>query len=90
MDLWLFAGESMVEIMQHIFDLATGKHIESEKTRRIPCQDIRIKSDVDIYLQLDGEPIEPSKDVQISIKPKSLKVMVPSDLPRPLFIGDDQ
>jgi YegS/Rv2252/BmrU family lipid kinase len=90
MDLWLFAGESMVEIMQHIFDLATGKHIESEKTRRIPCQDIRIKSDVDIYLQLDGEPIEPSKDVQISIRPKSLKVMVPSDLPRPLFIGDDQ
>jgi YegS/Rv2252/BmrU family lipid kinase len=90
MDLWLFAGDSMVEIIQHIFDLATGKHIDSEKTRRIPCQDIRMKSDVDIYLQLDGEPIEPSKNVHITMKPRSLKVMVPSDVPRPLFMDRDQ
>jgi len=87
-DLWLFAGDSMVEILQHMFDLATGKHIDSEKTRRIACQEIKIRSDVDIYLQLDGEPIEPSKNVTISIEPRSLKVMVPSDLPRPLFIDD--
>jgi YegS/Rv2252/BmrU family lipid kinase len=90
MDLWLFSGDSMVEIMQHIFDLATGKHIESKKTRRIPCRDIKIKSDADIYLQQDGEPIQPSRNVRISIQPRSLKVMVPDNLPRPLFKDDLQ
>jgi diacylglycerol kinase (ATP) len=85
MDLWLFVGDSMIEILQHMYDLASGKHLDSEKTRRIPCQDIRIKSESEIYLQLDGEPVSPSRDVHISIKPLSLKVMVPSELPRPLF-----
>ena len=26
MDLWLFSGESLVEIAQHMYDLASGKH----------------------------------------------------------------
>jgi diacylglycerol kinase (ATP) len=85
MDLWLFEGESMVEIAQHMVDLASGKHLDSKKTRQITCRDIKMKSDADIYLQLDGEPISPSKNVTISLKPESLKVMVPRDLPRPLF-----
>ena len=85
MDLWLFAGESMLEIAQHMVDLAIGKHLDSENTRRIACSDIKIKSDTDIFLQLDGEPISPSKNVTISLKPQSLRVMVPNDLPRPLF-----
>ena len=85
MDLWLFAGESILEIAQHMVDVASGRHIDSENTRRIACRDIKMKSDVDIFLQLDGEPISPSKNVNISLKPQSLKVMVPRDLPRPLF-----
>jgi YegS/Rv2252/BmrU family lipid kinase len=85
MDLWLFSGESLVEIAQHMYELASGKHVDSENTRRIPCQEIKIQSDVDIYLQLDGEPITPSQKVNFSIKPRGLKVMVPSDLPRQLF-----
>jgi diacylglycerol kinase (ATP) len=88
MDLWLFSGDSLVDIVQHMFDLAKGKHIDSDKARRIPCRDIKIKSDVEIYIQLDGEPIEPSKILEISIRPKSLKVMVPNDLPRPLFVDE--
>lgn len=85
MDLWLFAGETMIDMAQHMVNLASGKHLDSEKTRQIVCRDIKMKSDVDIYLQLDGEPISPSKNVTISLKPQSLKVMVPNDLPRPLF-----
>jgi diacylglycerol kinase family enzyme len=85
MDLWLFDGDTMAEIVQHIFDLASGAHIDSEKTRKISCKEISIKSKSDLYLQLDGEPIKPSKKVKIRIQPKSLRVMVPQDTPRPLF-----
>lgn len=88
-DLWLFSGDTMQEILQHIFDLASGRHINSDKTSYYSCEEIRIKSKTDMYLQLDGEPIPPSKNVAISIKPQSLKVLVPNDLPRPLFSKDE-
>ncbi len=85
MDLWLFAGDSLMETLQHLYDLASGQHLDSEKARRFPCRNIKIKSKTDLYLQLDGEPAPPSKKVTIQIHPKSLRVLVPRDLPKPLF-----
>jgi YegS/Rv2252/BmrU family lipid kinase len=85
MDLWLFAGDSLQEIIQHMYDLASGRHFESENISFISCQEILIKSSQDLFLQLDGEPVQPSKKVSIMIQPQSLKVMVPKDLPRQLF-----
>lgn len=88
MDLWLFCGDTLLEIIQHIYDLASGKHVASEKTRLIPCKEISIRSKTDLYLQLDGEPISPAKKITINIRPQSLKVWVPKDVPRPLFSKD--
>ncbi len=88
MDLWLFSGDSMLETLQHLFDLAAGKHVDSEKTICRAFKEIRIQSKTDLYLQLDGEPIAPSKDVKIAIKPQALRVMVPDNLPRALFMKD--
>ena len=87
-DLWLFSGDTLQETLQHIFDLAAGRHVNSENTSYFSCEEIKIKSSKDLFLQLDGEPIPPSKTVNISISPLSLKVMVPNDLPRPLFSKD--
>ena len=87
-DLWLFSGDTMQETLQHIFDLAAGRHIDSDKTSYFSCEEIKIKSKKDMFLQLDGEPIPPSKNVNISISPQSLRVLVPNDLPRPLFSKD--
>lgn len=88
MDLWLFSGDSMLEILQHLFDLAAGKHLDSENTIQKTCQEIRIHSSTDVYLQLDGEPIPPSSNIKFTIEPLALKVMVPDSLPRPLFMND--
>jgi len=88
MDLWLFSGDSMLETLQHLFDLAAGKHLDSDKTILRPCQEIKIHSSTDLYLQLDGEPVQPSSEVKITIEPGALKVMVPDSLPRPLFMKD--
>ena len=87
-DLWLFSGDTMQETLQHIFDLAAGRHINSDKTNYFSCEEIKIKSNKDMFLQLDGEPIPPSKSVYISVNPQSLRVLVPNDLPRPLFSKD--
>jgi YegS/Rv2252/BmrU family lipid kinase len=85
MDLWLFAGDTLLETLQHVYDLASGKHLSSEKTNCIPCKKVIIESKTDIYLQLDGEPIAPSKKVTIDIRTQALRVLVPRDVPRPLF-----
>ena len=85
MDLWLFAGDTLLETLQHLFDLASGNHLSSDNTNYIPCKEIRIISKTDLYLQLDGEPISPAKEVCIDIRPKSLRVLVPRNVPRPLF-----
>jgi len=85
MDLWLFSGDSLIEIYQHMYDLASGKHLTSKKINSIQCKDIMIKSDTDLFIQMDGEPISPAKDVNISIKPKALRVLVPDKLSRQLF-----
>jgi len=87
MDLWLFSGDSMLETLQHLFDLAAGNHLDSKNTIQKSCQEICIQSSTELYLQLDGEPIPPSKQVKIAIKPQSLKVMVPDKLPRSLFMN---
>jgi len=85
MDLWLFAGDTLLETLQHMFDLASGKHLSSEKTNYIPCKKVIIKSKTDLYLQLDGEPITPSKKITIDIRSQALRVLVPRDVPKPLF-----
>ena len=88
MDLWLFSGDSMLETLQHLFDLAAGKHLDSDKTIQRSCQNIKIRSSADLYLQLDGEPVQPSNQIDIGIRPGAVQVMVPDDLPRPLFMKD--
>ena len=64
------------------------EHILFKGSRNYSCEEIKIKSSKDLFLQLDGEPIPQSKTVNISINPLSLKVLVPNDLPRPLFSKD--
>lgn len=86
MDLWLFSGDSLLETLQHLFDLASGKHMDSDKTTQISCREIKIQSKTEVCLQLDGEPIPASKNVKIAMLPQSLKVMVPDNLPRSLFM----
>ncbi len=90
MDLWLFAGDSMLETVQHMVDLASGRHFESEKISHMTCEEILIKSNQELFLQLDGEPVQPSKKVSIKINPRSLKVFVPQKPPRQLFSEEDQ
>jgi YegS/Rv2252/BmrU family lipid kinase len=89
LDFWLFAGDTLQETIQHMIDLASGRHVDSKKIEHFACEDIKIKSNADLYLQLDGEPIQSSNKVHIKIKPRSLRVLVPAELPRPLFSEDN-
>lgn len=85
MDLWLFAGETVFETAQHAWNLFSGRHLQSEQARRIPFQRLQLRSEQEMYLQMDGEPCEGGAEIDIEVLPKALKILVPEAAPRALF-----
>lgn len=85
MELWLFDGTSVEEILQQAWSLWSGKHTHSKKVRSIQFNKIVLESDAPIYLQMDGEPETSGQRVEVSVLPRQLKVMIPEKAPANLF-----
>lgn len=85
MELWLFAGESLEDILKQAWLLWSGKHVDSERVKFLQFNQIVLESDAPIYLQMDGEPEFGDTRVAVSVLPKQLKVMVPDQVPDNLF-----
>lgn len=85
MDLWLFAGETLMETLHHAWNLWSGRHLDSDQAQCIPFRRLRLSSDAPMFVQVDGEPVDNQGDICIEVKPKSLSVLVPANAPRALF-----
>jgi diacylglycerol kinase family enzyme len=89
MDLWLFAGETVRETIQHAWNLFSGQHLQSDRARCLPFQRLQLCSDKPMYIQLDGEPVDGGEEVNIEVHSKALKILVPENAPRALFAEED-
>jgi YegS/Rv2252/BmrU family lipid kinase len=85
MDLWLFEGDNLENILQIAWDLWSGRHLNSERVMRIPFQAITMESDSRLYMQVDGEPGEAEDAVNIQVLPRALRILVPAQAPHHLF-----
>lgn len=85
MELWLFDGESIEELLQQAWLLWSGRHVDSERVQLVQFNQIVLESDTQIYLQMDGEPEVGDMRVAISVLPRQLKVMMPEGVPSSLF-----
>jgi diacylglycerol kinase (ATP) len=85
MDLWLFEGETLGNVVQLAWDLWSGKHVTSDKVHRYEFQHLDINADSTIYLQLDGEPGVGDGGVSISVLPQALKILAPQQASPELF-----
>ncbi len=90
MELWLFDGESLEDILRQAWSLWSGKHVNSNRVQFIQFDKVVLESDTPIYLQLDGEPEFGGEQVTISVLPKALKVLIPDSAPKSLFYEDPQ
>ena len=79
MDMWLLSGDHLADALMHLFDLASGRHLTSDQARKIPFQSVRVESDAAFSLQVDGDPALGSRQANISIKHRALKVLMPED-----------
>ena len=87
MDLWLFEGENFGDTIRLAWELWTGKHVQSHRVRHIPFQSLKLVSESDFFIELDGEPIKSEGPVSIFVRPSALKVLVPEVTPYHLFFG---
>jgi len=79
MDMWLLSGENLADALMHLFELASGRHLTSDQARRLPFRSVRIESDAPFAIQVDGDPALGSRQANISIKHRALKVLMPDD-----------
>jgi diacylglycerol kinase (ATP) len=85
MDLWLFRGENLSDTVQRVWDLLSGRREKSDQVERISFQSLSMTSISDMYVQVDGEPVEIRGDISIHVQPRALRVLVPEDTPHTIF-----
>lgn len=79
MDLWLLSGENLADTFRHLFELLSGRHLNSEYARCIPFQNVRIESDANFSIQVDGDPVLNGHKAEIKTLHRALKVLMPEN-----------
>ncbi|HEX8991773.1 MAG TPA: diacylglycerol kinase family protein [Anaerolineales bacterium] len=77
MDLWLMSGNSVADALRHFFDLLAGRHLTSDEARKLPFSRVRIESETEFSVQMDGEPVLSTSQVDITVEKQALHVLLP-------------
>jgi diacylglycerol kinase (ATP) len=86
MDLWVFEGDALIDTIQMALDLYAGRHVDSDRVRHVPFEQLKIESDSDMYVQIDAEPlICDDHSIEINVVSGGIKLLVPAVTPRELF-----
>lgn len=85
MELWLFEGDTLGDAMQRFWDLWAGRHHNSEYVRHFTFHHLRIESESQLYLQVDGEPVQTGSPLDVRVLPMALNVLAPVQVPFPIF-----
>jgi YegS/Rv2252/BmrU family lipid kinase len=77
LDIWLFSGSNLGDALRHAYDLWRGKHLTSEAVRKITFHTLRVEGESPFWIQTDGEPRGTAQQVEIRVKSRALKLLVP-------------
>jgi len=87
MDLWMFEGDTLGDTIQAAWDLYAGRHVDSERVRHVVFKHLLLESDTQLYVQVDAEPLpQHGNSTEIKVISKGLKLLVPREIPRELFV----
>jgi len=87
LDVWLFEGESAQDALRHAVGLLRGSHVHHPHVMGLTARRIHLEAPEPVPWQLDGERYAPAKRFEIEVWPAALRVLLPQDLPQPLFSG---
>jgi len=87
MELWLFDGKNLEDILTQAWSLWSGQHVNSHRVQCLPFKKMKLESDTQIFIQMDGEPEVGGEQVSIEVLPQVMKVLIPDQSPDSLFQG---
>ena len=76
-DLWLLSGNHLGDALMRAYELWRGHHLTSDMARRIPFRHLRVAADSPFLVQADGEPLPETHEVNITIKSRALRMLIP-------------
>ena len=85
MELWLFDGKKLEDVLQQAWSLWSGKHVNSDRVQCLPFKKVKLESDRPIFIQMDGEPEIGGEQVTVEVLPHALRVMIPDQSSQSLF-----
>jgi diacylglycerol kinase family enzyme len=77
MDLWLMSGENFGDAFRHFFDLLGGRHLQSDEAIRLPFSRVRIESETEFSVEMDGDPAMTGSKVELRVEKQALNVLLP-------------
>lgn len=85
MELWLFDGKKLEDVLKQAWSLWSGKHVNSDRVQCLPFKRVKLESDTPIFIQMDGEPEIGGEQVTVEVLPRALRVMIPDRFSQSLF-----
>lgn len=77
LDLWLLKGKSIGEAVAHTAQILLGAQEEHPHIVYFRSQDVTFESDSSLPIHYDAEPLDVGTRAHLTVKPKSLKILVP-------------
>jgi diacylglycerol kinase (ATP) len=76
-DIWLLSGNSLADALRQAYDLWRGNHLTSSTAKKLSFRTLRAEAEQPFLVQTDGEPRPETTRVDISIRTRALKLLLP-------------
>ncbi|MFN8497685.1 MAG: diacylglycerol kinase family protein [Anaerolineae bacterium] len=83
-DVYLFDGDSWVDSLRHIAQIALRRHQGDPTVETFRARDLEILADESLAVHLDGDPFV-GTPLRIRVAPRALTVLLPASAPVDLF-----
>ena len=84
LDVYVFKGADLLDVLRHVITILMGKQLEDPKIEAYQAHHIEIRGDRRLPLQTDGDPAG-YLPATVTVEPKALRVVVPKWAPASLF-----
>lgn len=86
LDVTIFKGEGLFTFVHHVWRIVSRQHLQDPEIEYYQSKEIVIESDHPLPVHADDEPFTHTP-VTIRVLPGALKVIVPHNVPRQLFLN---
>jgi diacylglycerol kinase (ATP) len=80
MELWLFGSGKrggMGSAVRHLWNLGWGRHVKDGEVVCMPFQQLSLVFETEEWMQMDGDPWGKVREVDITVKKRAVRVLVP-------------